>query len=122
MTVEIYCFCGGRGILRQTTKYLDNQGRPRKFYGCEHWPDCDGSIGCHAGTDAPLGTMAGAEIKQARIDLHSIFDAHWSNRRERNACYQRLAEAMGIDREQCHIGMFDLEDCERAAEIVAGWD
>ena len=122
MAVEIYCFCSGRGILRTTTKYRDAQGRPRKFYGCEFWPDCDGSIGCHPGTETPLGTMAGGELKQARKDLHSIFDAHWSNGRERRACYARLAEAMEIDVDDCHVGMFDLDDCERAAEIVAGWD
>lgn len=28
-----------------------------------------------------------------------------------------LAEQLGIERQKCHIGQFDIETCERVAEI-----
>ena len=39
--------CGGDMVLRETRKFTPRDGRPRKFYGCIRWPECNGIHGAH---------------------------------------------------------------------------
>lgn len=34
---------------------------------------------------------------------------------------ERLTRELGISAEECHVGMFDLERCRRAAEALRTW-
>jgi hypothetical protein len=53
---------------------------------------------------------------------HAAFDPHWKGKRmSRSDAYGRLAVAMGIPARDCHIGMFDVNQCERVVEICGGW-
>ena len=107
-----------------------------KFWLCG---PCDAYVGCHkAGAwcetragritsdgTLPMGRLANAELREAKKAAHTAFDAHWlheNNRvRARRAAYARLAEALGLDVLDCHIGEFDVARCRQALAVVRGW-
>lgn len=41
------------------------------FYSCA---PCQARVGCHPGTTRPLGNLANAELRAARIEAHTQFD------------------------------------------------
>lgn len=91
-----------------------------KCVPCEAW------VGCHPGTRNPLGRLANAELRKAKQAAHAAFDPLWERKRRRERCskskarkagYAWLAEQLEIDRERCHIGMFDVPDCLRVVEV-----
>lgn len=86
---------------------------------------CDARVGCHPGTDVPLGRLANAELRRAKMAAHYAFDPIWraqiaaegcSKKKARNEAYGWLAVALGIPREDCHIGMMDVETCHRVVD------
>jgi hypothetical protein len=95
-------------------------------YICTGYPSCDAYVGVHKGTDRALGRLANRELREAKKAAHAAFDVLWmakiridkvSKRLARNAGYRWLAEQMGMPREICHIGMFDVDECKRVVEI-----
>lgn len=79
---------------------------------------CHAYVGCHPGTDRPLGRVANAELRRAKQRAHASFDPIWKNgHASRKKAYAVLAEKLGIPVEDCHIGMFDVEMCERVVSI-----
>lgn len=87
----------------------------RMFYHCL---PCQAWVGTHKGTTKPLGRLANAELRRAKIDAHAAFDAKW--RRigwKRGAAYRWLANALGISGRSCHIGMFDVDLCRRVVAV-----
>jgi hypothetical protein len=92
----------------------------KRFWLCR---PCDAYVGCHDGTPEPLGRLANAELRKMKSAAHSAFDPLWRDgHMKRSAAYKRLAEHLGLDSEQCHIGMFDVAMC---AKVIAfskeGW-
>lgn len=103
---------------------------------------CSGYVGCHPGGDRALGTPANTQLRRARMDLHNeLVDPLWRNavktggynvrfsdkdargaieRTARTRVYEFLADKLGIGREQCHIGMFNLEQCRNARSALYG--
>lgn len=98
------------------------------FYRCL---DCDAHVGCHPGTCEPLGVLANAELRKWKQMTHAAFDPIWQERLRikqqndpkytkamaRGGRYKKLAELLGIPKQECHIGMFTVELCRRAIEI-----
>lgn len=88
------------------------------MYRCQ---PCKAWVGCHDGTDKPLGRLANADLRKAKQDAHAAFDPIWeelafsgmSRSRARTQAYAWLAEALGIAVRDCHIGLFDEETCRR---------
>lgn len=100
----------GKNIYSHRTD-LDN----KTFYRCK---PCDAYVGCHPGTDEPLGRLANSELRLAKRRTHLWFDSIWkSGAMSRTQAYEWLAGQMGIKVEDCHIGMFDKEQCERVTRI-----
>lgn len=110
----------------------------KKFYKCD---GCGGYVGTHGNGLKPLGTPADAELRNARQHVHSVLDPIWKDainsgaygqkdaeaahiitRAARGRVYTYLAAHMGIDKTQCHTGMFDIEDCRNAYRILRGLD
>lgn len=103
---------------------------------------CGGYVGCHPGTTNPLGTPADLQLRTARSRLHERrFDPLWKNaatsgvyagtyknakavndirRAARTRIYLYLADKLGLTTEQCHIGMFDLDQCRAAWTALQG--
>ena len=102
-----------------------------KAYICVDYPGCDSYVGVHNGTDKPKGRMANAELRAAKIKAHAAFDPIWRERfriksaqdksytkgMARNGKYKKLSQILGIPRDECHIGMFDIDTCNRVIAI-----
>ena len=93
-----------------------------KSYGPIWYCGCEKSgvyVGCHGGTERPLGTMADASLREFRKDAHKAFDPIWKNNTplKRWQAYSWLASKMGISRKDCHIAMFDEEQCKEVIKL-----
>lgn len=45
---------------------------------------------------------------------HAAFDPIWkSGQKKRGSAYAWLCDRLGIDKKDCHIGMFDVDMCKR---------
>lgn len=98
------------------------------FYQCQ---PCDAYVGTHPGADKPLGRLADSELRTWKKRAHAAFDPIWQERFEvrrqkdprykkgmaRGGRYKKLADLMGIPRDECHIGMFDIERCKQAIAV-----
>jgi hypothetical protein len=88
----------------------------RRFYLCV----CGAYCGTHKGTDKPLGFPCGPQTRAVRSRAHEVFDPLWKGRNApmtRNEAYRWLAGAMGLSRDDCHIGMMDAKTAQRAAYL-----
>lgn len=104
-----------------------------RFWECA---PCDARVGVHRGTVTPLGRLANAELRTAKQMAHAAFDPLWKNWRDaypeisrgpralrakqkaRSRAYEWMADAMGLKQEDAHIGMFDVEQCQRLIKRV----
>ena len=89
---------------------------------------CEAYVGCHKGSRRALGRLADYRLRQAKVQAHAAFDPLWRRKMEKTGCtlqeartraYRWLAGEMGIKMEDCHIGMFNIEQCERVRTICA---
>ena len=109
--------CGGQGQLVGGERIYPH--RPdlyaKQFYLCQ----CGAYCGCHPGSIVPLGNPCGPETRRARSAAHDAFDPLWrSKAMSRPAAYAWLAEATGIRRDLCHIGMMNAEQARSAVRVV----
>ena len=87
----------------------------KTFYQCA---PCDAYVGCHPGTVNALGRLANAELRKAKSAAHKAFDDIWRNKHmSRSQAYNWLAASLGIEKKDCHIGMFDVDMCMRVVDI-----
>ena len=96
----------------------------RWFWKCSG--TCDAYVGTHKGTKNPLGTLSDARTRYLRHAAHEAFDPVWIRHANREKMrfeaarpygYLWLSIQLGIDVEDCHIGLFDAATCERVIEI-----
>jgi hypothetical protein len=98
----------------------------------------DTYVGCHPGTETPLGFPADAGLREARMLLHrNRIDPLWKGapdcgayrpendaarkqiqRAARVRVYRFLANRMGLTEEACHTGMFTVEQCREAYRVL----
>ena len=110
------------------SEYIDNSyiyaESTGMIYICK---PCDAYIGTHK--DQPLkslGSLANKELRDKRVRVHALFDPMWQrNEREgvprhvaRSDAYRWLSMALELDPEYTHIGMFDLEMCNKAIKAI----
>lgn len=89
----------------------------KRFWTCA---PCDARVGCHNGTDRPLGRLADGALRRAKMAAHAAFDPLWkSGAMRRENAYAWLAVRLGIEdvAKDCHIGEFDVATCERVVAI-----
>lgn len=105
-------YCGN------TSVYVDSVQIYGKSYGMIYLcKPCNAYCGVHKGTDNALGRLANKELRHWKKETHKYFDIIWKEGHEkRNKAYEYLANHLGIDREECHIGMFDVDKCKEAVE------
>ena len=98
------------------------------IYLCE---PCNAWVGVHKGTAKPLGRLADDELRYWKRMAHASFDPIWKKRFEeinskdpkykkhmaRSGRYKLLAKEMNISRDECHIGMFNVEQCQEVIKI-----
>lgn len=122
-------YCGYRAQYLPSSEHIYNGRDYGPVWICE---PCEAWVGCHKGTTKPLGRLANAELRRWKRGVHYFFDPIWRRRFERKRAedpkytkaharggrYKKLAELMGIPREECHIAMFDIERCKLALKII----
>lgn len=99
------------------------------IYGRQYgaWPfaykcvnvECDSYVGIHPKTDIPIGTLATKPMRVARKAAKAAFSPLWEKQgMDKDAAYAWLAEKMGIeDMNHCHVGWFDVAQCNRVIDI-----
>lgn len=116
---EVFCpYCGKRAEFVDSAEIYHGRSYGM-IYLCR---PCDAYVGCHGNGkgDAPKGRLANAELRRWKIAAHNAFDPLWKYgpfRGRRNAAYAWLAEQMGLPKEQTHIGMFDVAQCQQVIQI-----
>lgn len=86
----------------------------KKFWNCA---PCQAYVGCHPGTETPLGRLANAELRRAKMAAHAAFDPLWKEGgMSRKEAYAWLSQALNIPPDDCHMGMFDVNTCQRVIE------
>jgi hypothetical protein len=85
---------------------------------------CQAWVGVHGASMQPLGRLANEDLRRMKMAAHAAFDPKWKDGgfrggpgTRRSAAYSWLAEQLGIDKSQCHIGLFDLDMCSRVIEV-----
>jgi hypothetical protein len=107
-------YCGNDAELSTGYKVYPHRAdlADLKIWAC--FP-CDAWVGTHKNspTHAPLGRLANAELRKAKMAAHAAFDPLWkSGQVSRKKAYALLSEKMGLTPEETHIGMFDVEQCK----------
>ncbi|MBY0256178.1 zinc-finger-containing protein [Methylobacterium sp.] len=136
-------FCPGCGVAARLTNGAEvYPNRPdladKPIWKCEVCPDA--YVGCHPGGTEPLGTPAGPELRRARIVLHrDMVDPLWKHadrcgeyhpeneaareliqRAARGRVYAYLAAGLDLTKDECHVGMFTIEQCREAWACLRG--
>lgn len=95
----------------------------RKLWVC--FP-CEAWVGVHKNSrkNAPMGRLANKALRQAKTAAHRAFDPIWKKgEMTRSEAYEWLAAEMGIVKvKNCHIGMFDDEQCAQVIAICAAYN
>lgn len=88
----------------------------RIFYLCA---PCNAYVGCHPGTDKPLGSLADAELRRWRQKAHAALDPLWQfGPYSRTEIYGLLADYMGLSSGDCHIGYFGIAECQTVSNLM----
>jgi len=102
-------------------KLVDDSEVYGRSYGKKLWMcfSCDAYVGTHSNSskNKPLGKMANKELRYWRVEAHKSFDPLWSDGESRNDCYSWLSSKLGIDKNKCHISMFDIDTCKMVVDI-----
>jgi hypothetical protein len=87
-----------------------------KIWECK---SCEASVGTHKQSiGIPLGRLANKELKKAKMSAHAAFDPLWKNgSMKRSDAYYWLSQKLGIHVKDCHIGMFDVDQCNKVVEV-----
>lgn len=109
-------YCGNQANLVMGDKIYPHRKDlfTKKFYICE---SCQAWVGTHR-DGTPLGRLANKELRLLKKKAHDSFDPLWRyGAKNRQQAYRWLAKEMNLSREQCHIGMFNEEQCKKVIEI-----
>lgn len=116
MTTVICDYCGKPAELVDSREVY-GRSYGHNVYLCR---SCNAYVGCHRGTNTPMGRLANPELRRWKIMAHNSFDPLWKHGRFRgfrNVAYDWLAAQIGLPIEKTHIGMFDVEQCKLTVQI-----
>lgn len=113
---EICRYCGGKVIFTSNSEIYGKEYGNGKCFLCTN---CRAYVGVHTETLTPLGTLANNELRKWRHKTHIVFDTMWKNNKmKRNDAYKWLAEKMSLTKDECHIALFEVEQCKQAIKLV----
>lgn len=97
---EVICpYCGKPAMLVDSIVIY----KKRSYGNAYLYKACNAYVGCHPGTDKPLGRLADAELRKWKERAHNAFDILWKKRIFfRNDAYKWLAEELNIPLHLCH--------------------
>lgn len=90
----------------------------KAFYGCSRYPACPGTLPAND-DGSPRGDPRTKELQGWRVKAHAAFDAIWKESDvHRNIAYAWLSRVMVLPREEAHIHLFDVVQCQRVIALV----
>ena len=117
MDKKVICpYCQQPAVLQSSKKVYNGQD-----YGpIWHCQPCGAWVGCHPGTNNPLGSLANAELRRWRWRAHLHFDTLWKNKgiMTRTQAYEWLQNITRLSPEEAHIGKFDARECKRLVGVM----
>ena len=120
--------CGGNVVFGSNKTVYGKVYGNGYLYMCSNFPKCNSYVGAH-NTREPLGTTADKRTRIARNKAHEAFDALWTGikdgkekRMTRKYLYSALANRLGVQKDKCHIGMFNTQQCGLVVEFAASFN
>jgi hypothetical protein len=118
---KICPYCGNETIFVDSAQVYHGKSYGM-IYLCR---PCQAWVGVHRGTNQALGRLANAELRRWKQKAHACFDPLWKRKMEkgftkkeaRKAGYRWLSIEMNLPFEETHIGMFDVEQCQKVVEL-----
>lgn len=108
--------CGGVVIYNKADKGKSLSGFVYYCTECHAW------VGTYPhDKEIAYGPLANFDTRKQRAEIHDWFDKLWKNHDERDMYYGKLAQELGIEKENCHFGMMESEMLEKALKIVKKW-
>jgi hypothetical protein len=110
------CGCAAMVPVRLTTG-AEIYPRRSDLFAKQFWIcACGAYVGCHKGTEKPLGNLPTEELRRARNHIHALLDPLWRSRRiARGDLYARISAR--IDKPY-HTGeVLDIEEARRIYRI-----
>ena len=121
MKIPTICrYCGGVIRLMPARKIYgastDRLGlASENIYLCQN---CNARVGCHKGTNRPLGNVANEVLRLKRRETHQVFDQYWqSSGLSRTKAYKWLAGQMNLPEKNAHIGGFEMDQCQQVIDL-----
>lgn len=121
-------YCGAEVVLKDASFVYHKDKTQKKLKGekvwvCSNYPTCNSYVNCHKGTDIPIGRLANTRLRTLRQEAHKQFDVLWrSGLTSRQNAYVWLAMKLGLDINDCHIGMFDIKMAQKTIHICKEQD
>jgi hypothetical protein len=115
---RVFCFCGQEmkltfirsDLLRYKTCHCGKVCGVHKYsFGTQIWI-CPCGLTHEAIEDRPSGIPASEQCKNLRLHCHQLLKSF----RTKDQAYARLASMMNLPRDQCHMALFEIQDCEKA--------
>lgn len=102
---KLYCHCGRPAVLRKAEEVCRTHREGAMAYVCSGYPACDSFVLAHPDTLAPMGSLAGPELRRLRFEAHKQFDQlHQSGIMTRRQAYMWLAQVAHAPMSHAHIG------------------
>lgn len=115
--------CGGHSHLTNGGEIYPHRDdlKHLNFYKCR----CGAYVGCHKGTNTPLGFPAGPETRKLRGKVRKVLDPHWKlisvgRKKAREDVYAWLSMRMKLPSKYAHVAKFDKHQCLQALDILKG--
>lgn len=118
-------YCGSKVLLKDASfiYHINKSNSWGKVWVCSSFPKCNSYVGCHKGTEIPLGRLANERLRTLKMEAHKQFDPIWkSGLMSRKEAYRWLADMLGIPTDECHIGMFDIKMCQKVIHLCKKQD
>ena len=113
---KVLCDYCGKPAELVSSKFIYGKDYGHKCYLCRC---CNAYVGCHKGTNIPLGRLANAELRYWKKAAHAEFDPLWKyGPFKGKEAYAWLGARMNLPIEKTHIGMFDVEQCKKAIRVI----
>lgn len=110
-------YCGDKAELTNSKIVYGRDYGPIYLCKCvEGWA----YVGVNKQNGKPLGRLADRELRELKKQAHKAFDPLWKPEgaeMTRTQAYAWLAKQMELGLDECHIGMFDIESCQRCIQI-----
>ena len=106
--------CGGKVKFNRCDREKSRSGFVYYCTNCYAWVSTSPKYPRQA-----LGELANKDMRKRRYDLHQWFDKLWSNKKEREYYYDKLAIVLG--KSECHFSQMTMEELDKAEKIVKKW-